>query len=481
MGLTNLTFFLFVIASLIIYYILPKKYSYISLFISSVFFLTYKDFSILKLIYILIIYLTSFIGSFILNKNIKHKKLVLIVSILIILGELTYLKYTNLFITTINILFKTNIDLITTNAPMGLSYYSLMMIAFLVSSYYGETKENNPIKLGIFMIFFPTITSGPFIKYEDLKGTLDERNKFNIDNIINGFIRVLFGLFKVLVISTRLNIFVTEVYGNVSNYNPLIIFLAIISYTFELYTNFSGSIDIVIGVAKMFGITLPENFKNPFASTTITEFWRVWHITLGDFLRNYIFYPLLKSNAMQKLTKVCKDKFGKKGKKIPVFISMFILWTLIGIWHGGEYKYILASGLLQFIFIFFEDIFGSVNKKRSKAGKCLAILKTFILFSLSMVFFRANTISEGLEILKNLFIFKGTMNVTILSVSNIIITVVSLIILILVDSLWDKIKETLEGKLELRLIVIGVLILVTLLFGMYGLNFVADAFIYGKF
>lgn len=481
MGLTNLTFFLFVFISLFLYYLIPKKYSYIVLFISSIVFLTFKNFSLLKLIYILIIYLTTFIGSYLLNKNIKHKKLVLIISVLIILAELTYLKYTNLFITTFNLLFSANLKLINTSAPIGLSYYSLMMIAFLVSSYYGEVNEKNPVKVGTFMIFFPTITSGPLIKYEDLNESLDERKKLSLDNIINGFLRLLWGLFKVLVISTRLNIFVTEVYSNVSIYNPVIILLAVFMYTFELYTNFSGSIDIVIGISKMFGIVLPENFKNPFASSTITEFWRVWHITLGDFLRNYIFYPLLKSNVMQSFTKLCKEKFGKKGKKIPVFICMFILWTTIGIWHGGEYKYILASGLLQFIFIFFEDIFGLVNKKRNKVSKSLSILRTFTLFSLSMVFFRASSIGEGISILKHLFIFNGNITLAFMNIADYIIIIISLLTLIIVDSMWDKIKEKLNKSLELRVVLIGSLILIVLLFGMYGLNFVADDFIYGNF
>lgn len=481
MGLTNLTFFLFVIISLTFYYLLPRKYSYIGLLLSNIIFLFYNNFSIEKLVFVLVIFLTSFLSSILMVHFEKKKKIALVVSIFIILFELIYLKYTNLFLTTSNIIFKTNFSLIKTSAPIGLSYYSLMMISFIVSSYYGEIEEKNPLKIGTFMIYFPTLTSGPLIKYNNLKEKLDTRVKFDINNIFNGFVRSLWGLFKVLVISTRLNLFVSHVYANLDALNPIIILLAIFLYTFELYTNFSGSIDIIMGVSKMFGITLPENFKNPFASTTITEFWRVWHITLGDFLRDYIFYPLLKSKAMQNLTKKCKSLFGKKGKKIPVFISMFILWLIIGIWHGGEYKYILASGILQFIFIFIEDLFSSVNKKRSTIARLICIIRTFTLFSLSMVFFRATNIQEGIDILKHLFIFNGDLTINFITIFDLIVILVSLIILLIVDNKMYKVKEIINKSKELRLSIICTLILIVLLFGNYGLNFVASDFIYGKF
>ncbi|MCH5167149.1 MAG: MBOAT family protein [Erysipelotrichales bacterium] len=483
MGLTNFTFFLFCFISLVVYYVIPKKYSYITLLLSSIAFLFYSDVTLLNIVYVLIILFTSYISGMLIKKYEKNKKTITIVGVLIILLELVFLKYSNLLITTSNILFKTNFSLVSHSSPLGLSYYSLMMIGYIINVYWGSTEdEKNILKLSTFMMYFPTLTSGPFIKYEDIKDELNERKNIDANNIMNGLIRSLWGLFKVLVISTRLNIFVSTIYGDLSDYNSLIVFLSILLYTFELYTNFSGSIDIIMGVSKMFGINLPENFNNPFASETITEFWRRWHITLGEWLRTYIFYPLLKSNVMQNLTKKCKDLFGKKGKKIPTFISMFILWVLIGIWHGGEYKYILASGILQFIFIFFEDITNSVNKKCSKPIRFLRILRTFILFSLSMVFFRAVSITEGLGIFKALANFSSGFNINFLSVVDYIIIGVSLIVLLVVDNFMDRIKAFASKiKLEYKLSIIFFLIIIVLLFGKYGLGFVSTDFIYGKF
>lgn len=483
MGLTNLTFFLFCLISLIIYYILPKKFSYIALLLSSITFLFYNDLTITNVFYVLLMLFTSYISSILIEKFESKKKIIMIISVLIILFELAFLKYSNLLIRTSNILFKTNFSLLENSSPLGLSYYSLMMIGYIINVYWVSTKEEkNILKLATFMSYFPTLTSGPFIKYEDIKDNLDERNKFNINNIIDGLIRTLWGLFKVLVISTRLNLFVSTIYGDVANYNSLIVFLSIILYTFELYTNFSGSIDIIMGISKMFGITLPENFNNPFAAETITEFWRRWHITLGEWLRNYIFYPLLKSNAMQWLTKKCKDLFGKKGKKIPIFISMFILWLTIGIWHGGAYKYILASGILQFIFIFFEDITNSVNKKCRFPIKCLRILRTFILFSLSMVFFRATTIGEGINIFAALSNFSGSLNINFMSIIDYIIIGISILILLIIDNFIAKINLIKEKiGIQYKLSLIFSFIIIILLFGKYGLGFVSSDFIYGKF
>ena len=483
MGLTNFTFFLFCFISLIIYYIVPRKYSYITLLISSLFFLFYNDLTLTNILYVLIILFTSYISGLLIKKYENNKKSITVTGVLIILLELIFLKYSNLFLTTSNILFKTDFSLFEKSSPLGLSYYSLMMIGYIINVYWGSTEdEKNILKLSTFMMYFPTLTSGPFIKYEDIKDELNERKRFDINNIMNGLIRTLWGLFKVLVMSTRLNIFVSTVYGDLSNYNSLIIFLSILLYTFELYTNFSGSIDIIMGISNMFGINLPENFNNPFASETITEFWRRWHITLGEWLRIYIFYPLLKSNVMQNLTKKCKGLFGKKGKKIPTFISMFILWVLIGIWHGGEYKYILASGILQFIFIFFEDITNSVNKRCSKPIKCIRILRTFILFSLSMVFFRAISIESGLSIFKSLANFSAGFSIDFFSIVDYIIIGVSLIVLLVVDNFMDRIKELASKiKLEYKLSLIFTLIIIVLLFGKYGLGFVSTDFIYGKF
>lgn len=485
MNISSFIFFLFVFASLLCYYLLPKKVSYVTLLGFSLFFLFYNNLSVLNVISISLIFLISYISGLLIEKCKSKSKPICIVGILFILLILGYLKYANFFITLFNNIFKQDISLLSNGAPLGISYFSLIMIGYIVDIYWSTNEvEKNPLKVLLFMIYYPILTSGPFIKYSEIKTNLFTKNSFRFDNIINGFLRVLWGLFKVLIISTRISIFVTFVYSNLGSMNGLYIILAILVYTFELYTNFSGSIDIVIGVSHMFGISLPENFDNPFASQTITEFWRVWHITLGNWLRNYIFYPLLKSDLIQSLNKVCKNKFGKKGKKIPTFLCMFILWFLIGFWHGGDFKFILASGILQFISIMMEDIFGLVNKTDKKFRRIFRILRTFILFSLSMVFFRAASVGEGIEVFKNLF---NTSSLSFikdvsLSIFDVVVIFISLGILLIYDNNKNKIKEYLNNKsIEFRLSIVLAAILIIILFGVYGFGFNVSEFIYGNF
>lgn len=485
MNISSFIFFLFVFVSLLCYYLLPKKVSYVTLLGFSLFFLFYNNLSVLNVISISLIFLISYISGLLIEKCKSKGKFICIVGILFILLILGYLKYANFFITLFNNIFKQDISLLSNGAPLGISYFSLIMIGYIVDIYWSTNEaEKNPLKVLLFMIYYPILTSGPFIKYSEIKTNLFTKNSFRFDNIINGFLRVLWGLFKVLIISTRISIFVTFVYSNLGSMNGLYIILAILVYTFELYTNFSGSIDIVIGVSHMFGISLPENFDNPFASQTITEFWRVWHITLGNWLRNYIFYPLLKSDLIQSLNKVCKNKFGKKGKKIPTFLCMFILWFLIGFWHGGDFKFILASGILQFISIMMEDIFGLVNKTDKKFRRIFRILRTFILFSLSMVFFRAASVGEGIEVFKNLF---NTSSLSFikdvsLSIFDVVVIFISLGILLIYDNNKNKIKEYLNNKsIEFRLSIVLAAILIIILFGVYGFGFNVSEFIYGNF
>ena len=376
MNLTSFTFSLFCALVLIIYYIIPKKMQWIVLLFSSVFFLFYKNFSVFTVIQASIVLLSSYICGNLIEKsnNTKKKKAFLTIGIILILVLLIYLKYTNLIFVTFNhfndlLKIKYHFSLIQRNSLIGISYYSLIMISYLVDIYRGTCNaQKNIFKCALFMSYFPILNSGPFIKYGDIKKDLYEGHKFNYDRMCRGLLRVCFGVFKILVISERIANFVDTVYGDLSAFSGVYIFIAILLFPLQLYTNFSGSIDIIMGISEIMGINLPENFNTPFFSKTLTEFWRRWHITLGAWLRDYIFYPLLKSNFMQKLNKKCKNIIGKKiGKKIPLYLSMFVMWVAIGVWHGGAYTYILGSGILQFIIMVLEDILepfaGKVTQK----------------------------------------------------------------------------------------------------------------------
>lgn len=509
MILTTFNFFLFLFIVVVAYYVLPKKLQWPILLLSSLFFLFYDNFNIETIIFVLLVLFFSYLfGRLIYKyKETKKAKVFLIIGILLILSQLIYLKYTNLFAITFNHIFNLfninyQFDLVSRVSPLGVSYYSLIMISYLVDIYRGLCKpQKNVLKCALFMSYFPQLTSGPFVRYNDMEEKLYEKHKFNFQNFCSGLVRLLWGLFKVLVISQRLGTFVDTVYGNYTVYNGLFIVVAAMFFTLQLYTNFSGSIDIIMGASEILGIKLPENFKTPFFSKTITEFWRRWHITLGTWLKDYIFFPLLKSEIIQKLTKFCKKRLSKKAsKKIPLYLSMFIMWLIIGIWHGGAYTYIIASGVLQFIFILCEDLLEGFVKKVNKflnidsdafSYKLYQSIRTFLLFSFAMIFFRATSISNAIAIISNAFewnpwilLDNSSIYTAGLDLLDFRVLMISLLVLFVVELLQRKgsVREKLfKQNIVFRWTVIYALFFAIVIFGCYGPGYDATSFIYRQF
>lgn len=509
MVLTSLTFMLFCIVTIIIYFIAPKRIQWMILLISSVIFLFYNNLNINTIIQALLVLISAYIFGILIDKyrDTKKAKIFLIIGILVILINLTYLKYTNLFLISLNHIFNLfdinfHFNLVIRDSLIGISYYSLIMISYLIDIYRGTCKsQKNILKCALFMSYFPILTSGPFIRYSDVESQLYSKHKFSYHNMCSGLLRIIWGVFKILVISQRIGYFVDTVYGNITVYNGFYIIVAVLLFPLQLYTNFSGSIDIIIGISEIIGITLPENFNTPFFSKTITEFWRRWHITLGSWLRDYIFYPLLKSNFMQKINIKCKNKFGKNiGKKIPLYLSMLIMWILIGIWHGGLYTYIISSGLLQFLFMFLEDILeplsSKINKKigintKTFSYKLYQVIRTYLLFSFAMIFFRATSVSNAIEIIKNMFVGNLVIlldNTSIykagLDLLDFRVLVIALIVLFIVELLARKNdirKKLFEQNIIFRWLIIYSLIFSIVIFGCYGVGYDPAAFIYGGF
>lgn len=515
MALTSLVFALFSIITITIYFIVPKKIQWVVLLVSSVIFLFYNNLTVGTVVQALIVLLSAYFCGRLVYKNKdkpKKSKAFLLLGILLILAQLIYLKYTNLFLATANHINNLlNIDyqfeFVQTNSLIGISYYSLIMIGYLVDIFRGASKpQNNIFKCALFMSYFPILSSGPFIRYEDRKEELFGKHKFSYQAMCSGLVRVLWGLFKILVISQRLAIFVDTVWTDLNTYSGLFVMIAILFFPIQLYTNFSGSIDVIMGISEIMGIKLPENFTVPFASRTMTEFWRNWHITLGAWLRDYIFYPLQKSDLMQRLNKRCKNTFGKKvGKKIPLYLSMLIMWICIGIWHGGAYTYIIGSGLLQFLYIFLENILGPTSKKiNNKLGintevfsyKLYQTLRTYLLFAFSMIFFRAPSVSGAINAIKsglmfnnfqtvlNKSVFKSMLTNAGLDKKNLIILAVALVVLFIVEKLslkGETRKRLFKQNLIFRWIILYVLIFTIIIFGCYGEGYIATNFIYRGF
>ena len=280
----------------------------------------------------------------------RRKKAILIVCLLLNLGVLAFTKYTAFVITNINRLLDDGSaihvpDLII---PLGISFYTFQAVAYLLDVYWGkcEVQKNYP-KFLLFVTFFPQLIQGPISRYADLSKTLYEKHPFDRKTVGHGLQRVLWGYFKKLVIADRLMLAVNELFDGAKHYTGGYVFIMMIFWAIVLYADFTGGIDITIGIAEMLGIRVEENFIRPFFSKDITEYWRRWHISMGTWFRDYVFYPFSISKPLKKLTTFSKNHFGMKfARRVAVYLSTIIVWVATGIWHGAAWHFV-AWGLVN--------------------------------------------------------------------------------------------------------------------------------------
>lgn len=414
MAITSLSYLIFVGVSLIIYLHIPKKYQWYILLIDSLifYFLNAKAYTF---IYLLTSVLTVYVATcfFVKNSDEGKKRIVLVVALVINIGLLALLKYTNLFITTWNYFTKRNVLTVEWCASLAISYYTLQIVAYLLDCYWGVTeRESNPLKLLLFTSFFPLMVSGPISKHSLLAPQLFEEHRFDYEGFTTGVRRTAWGVAKVLIVANRLSVIVADMFGYPDIFSGLWVIISAITFLIQLYFNFSGCMDIVIGVSKCFGIELEENFRAPLLSKSVQEFWQRWHITLGGWLKSYVMYPLLKTKALVNLGARCKNRLGKQGKKIPSYIAMLAVWLLMGLWHGDSWKYIIGVGLWFWLVIVLGQICEPISKKLKKVfhindnnilWKGFQICRTIVLVSIGMIFFNASSLSSSVDMVKNIF------------------------------------------------------------------------------
>lgn len=504
MSIISLEFFAFLILSFIVYYIFPKKYRWNVLLVTSVaFFLLSGEWYLIG--YMLFGIFTTYIGTRLIDEKLKSekaKKITLFVTIASIVLELSLLKYINFIPTTIkgfseifNIEF--NFNTINLLAPLGISYYTLSLIGYTLDVYWTTSNaQKNIFKHALFTCYYPILISGPIVRYEYMKKELFEPKKFQMKNIIYGAQRIVYGLLKKMVIADQLALVVNTIFANYTYYSGIYIIFGVILYAIQIYADFSGCIDIVIGASKTYGINLPENFESPFFSRNLSEFWRRWHISLGTWGKDYIMYPLLKSSKFQKLGAFCKKKLGKKiGKKIPTILAILILWVIIGIWHGASYKYIFAAGIIPWIYLTVGELFGDILKnitqklkirtKENFSYRLFESIRTFCFMCFIWLFALAPTFKSGFEVVKNIFV-KSSLDLRLelpqLPYANIFI---ACIVVTIVDYLKYKDIDVLEwfnkqGLIFRYVVIYGILYLV-LIYGAYGAGYNPVDFIYGGF
>lgn len=388
-------------------------------------------------------------------------------------------------------------------APLGISYYSLILIGYLLDVRWEKIEEpqKNPLKLLLFAGYFPQMTSGPLSRYNDVAGTLFGGAKGSLRGVQFGLQRLFWGLFKKLVLADRLAVLVGALYdGEIGT--GLLVPAAALLFAAQLYADFSGCMDIVLGVSEMLGIPLAENFRRPLGTENLSEFWRHWHITLGLWLKDYILYPAQKSRWMKRIRNFCKKRWGKRASRdIPMYIGMFITWFCVGFWHGGSWKYIFGTGLFFFAMIaggiLLEPVFQRlITLLRINTGvwswRLFRRARTFCLFAASLSFGRRADLGAGLRAWGTLFtdwnpwvFFDGTLMELGLDGKDFLVCAFALGAMLVVSMLQEKlgsVREALaEQNLVFRWLVYIALVLAVVVLGRYGPGYDSAAFIYAGF
>ncbi len=503
MSIVSLTFLVFLLITLIVYYIFPKKHRWVILLLASICFFLFSC-SWKLLFYVIIGVLASYIGTNILYykcQTNKSKKIVLLLMLFVILGMLCTLKYINIIPMTLNLfgeLFNVNFGFKTFNlvAPLGISYYTLTLTGYVFDVYRGAySPQKNVFKLLLFTSYYPAMVSGPIMRYPDMHDELYKSSSIDYDNIFMGFERIIYGLMKKMIIADQLALVVNSIFADYATYSGFYIIVGAILYAIQIYADFSGCMDIVIGASKMYGVKLPENFNSPFFSKSLSEFWRRWHISLGLWAKDYIMYPLLKSNFFQTIGKKSKNAFGKKaGKLIPTILAILVLWLLIGLWHGASYQYIFAAGILPWVYLTLSQILEGFNKKMVEIlhikVDCFGYhlfqsIRTILLMCFIWLIVCSPSLVGSFDVICKIFVSPQSLiaeNLPVIPTTAIFITC---LIVLIVDYLNYKGIDVLqcfkEQNICFKYFVLLFFIVMILLYGAYGPGYDPSQFIYGGF
>ncbi len=444
------------------------------------------------------------------KKFVIKQRVVILFAILLHIGTLVVLKYTGFFVTNINraITMSGGTNLLTVPhflIPIGISFFSLQALSYILDVYRGITKaDRNILRLALFLAFFPQVIEGPISRYNQTADQLWNSPQVNTQSFTFGVQRIIFGMIKKIVIADRLNSFVALIFNDYAMLDGGTIALGAILYTIQLYMDFSGIMDIGLGISEIVGIKLPENFERPFFSKTISEFWKRWHITLGTWFRDYIFYPVSTSTSMKKLTSSARKKLGNHyGPLIAGSIALFSVWICNGLWHGADWNFIFF-GMYHFVLILLGNILVPlvrlVNKKlninpENFFYRLMQILRTCLLVVIGELFFRANGLMNGFHMFGRIFTDFSFSSLTGdllvrggIDYLDFIIAGITLIGVFAVSILNEKkisVRELqtkpVKGALILQWSVIFILAIFLLVFGAYGVGYAEVYPMYAEF
>ncbi|MEG0328250.1 MAG: MBOAT family O-acyltransferase [Erysipelothrix sp.] len=436
------------------------------------------------------------------------KKRVIKWSIILIIGILIILKYAPFITSTLNTVLaylplQMKVPILKFMIPLGISFYSLQAISYCVDVYRGVVSaERNYFKLLLFLSFFPTIMQGPIARYSDVKDTLFAGKSISADSFVHGSQRIVWGLFKKIMIADRLNSLVIAIIdGENAEFVGSVMLLGAAIYTIQLYMDFSGIVDISLGTAEIFNIKLPENFRQPFFAKTVTDFWKRWHITLGAWLKDYVFYPVMLSRRVKSLTKKSRKKFGKHASLVITnAVALFVVWLCNGFWHGSGWNYVMY-GMYYFTLItlalvfepFFEKLKTRLHLDKHKVLlRLIQIMKMAFLIVIGELIFRVESVSKIFIIFKNILFNFNIAELTTDLFSRFKFDISDgwvVIMAILLVFIFDLLKEYNINLLEklnywpiwARWSLSYVFIVIIIVFGAYGRGYTPVDIIYAGF
>lgn len=470
---------LLLLALMVLYYIFPRKIRWSVLLAGSLAFL-YLVCSKKECLVVGLAAAAAYISAILIERSEnERKKLFLILGILVSAGPLFVSWFNSLILSR---LIKGGLHLII---PVGLSFYSLQLIAYLADVYKGKTEsQKNPFKFLLFVTFFPQIVQGPIPRYDRLEKSLYRGNRFDFDQIFRSVLLILWGFFLKLMIADKAAVYVNTVFSDYKAYSGFLILTAGILYSLQLYTDFQACTTLSRGAAGLFGVVLEENFDHPYFALSVQDFWRRWHISLSTWLKDYVYIPL----------------GGSRRGKVRRYVNLVLTFLVSGIWHGADLRFIFWGFLHAFYQIFggltrqFRDNLLALAgmEKDTLVWTCLRRAGTFFWVMLAWIIFRADSLKAGLGMISSIFlrwnggdVVNDALFACGLDLKDWNVLALSLMVLAGASLLQEKkicIRDwILQQHLLVRWAIYMTCILAIWIFGTYGFGYNAQDFIYGGF
>ncbi len=429
----------------------------------------------------------------------------LLLCLLINFGLLGVLKYGNFTIGNINALLQVfgsgkTLTFMNLALPLGISFYTFQSMGYVIDVHRGKyPAERNIFRLALFVSFFPQLIQGPISRYDDLAQSLYQPHGFDRQAVSYGLQRILWGYFKKMVIADRIVVAVSTIIGDPQQYQGSYVLIAMVYYAVQLYADFTGGIDITIGIAQMLGIKVTENFQRPFFAKSITEYWRRWHITLGTWFKEYLFYPISVSQPMLRLSGWARKHLGDAvGKRLPVYLATILVWLTTGIWHGASWNFV-AWGMANCLVILvsqemiplYRRFHARFSVQQTTWFRLFQVTRMFWIMCSIRIFDIYRDIGTALSMYTSVFTrFKlevftdGSLLQLGLNRADYLVLLAGIVLLAVVSLVQRSggVRERIRQRpFALRYALYSLLLIAILLFGAYGIGYDSTQFIYNQF